>query len=284
MKPAYRSEHHAETFKFLAEQEQHTFLPKLSRSLITSRYNPEVSMSSKTHMLMDEVIEEEQPLIIVANHVQKADHHVMSAAIRDIPELDEFVFCKSIALAKSRYYIFGPSAFVYYNLNCWPVSRPQDIKNEKGTTADAGKAFISLVKAAEQKIDQNIHIAGFPEGTRNKGDWRQLQKIESGFGYLTARNVMRHQEARKSLENKVANKEHITDEDRLRAKRISMLILSIAYASKTRKDKFNPVVRFNILPERPDSSKMYSFEMEKLMQDGLDTAYKIMDSRSKSTN
>jgi len=280
MKPSeFRSENHEKTFQHLAEQELHTFLPRITRSLITSRYHPELSISAKNSTLLEEVIDEQHALIIVANHVQKSDHHVMSAVIRDIPELDEFVFCNTVMLAKSRYFIFPFLSNAYVNQNCFPVNRPQDILKEKGNKADASRVFGSLNKAAQYKIDQNVHIAGHPEGTRNKGDWRKIGKIQKGIGHIASSAATRHNSSRIEMESKLHNSQEIDYSDILKSKKVSTLIMSIAYPSKDRSNRYNPLVRVNFLPERPDSPRMYTSQMQELMQDGLDTAYKIIDNR-----
>ena len=81
------------------------------------------------------------------------------------------------------------------------------------------------------------------------------------------------------MESKLHNSQEIEYSDILKSKKVSTLIMSIAYPSKNRSDRYNPLVRVNFLPERPDSPRMYTSQMQELMQDGLDTAYKIIDNR-----
>ena len=249
------SDNHVEVYNYFGNEKMHTFIPWFAEKLVTKFIDPTVYADDAIDFITKSY-ESNTPIIIASNHVRYHDQNVALAAFSKIPELNAHTLGNTFILGKSPYFKHPLSRYYHQYANVAPVFRPEDIEKELSDTDKRTRllrASESMFNMSVKRLNRGENLLIFPEGTRNRNDWRKNMDIKAAIGNI----------ASKGWEYGM---------------HFGILPVGIAYENKNLRSLKNPVVYFGqpILP-RDDKPRRVAVTLADAMQECTDTAYELLE-------
>lgn len=146
-------------------------------------YRPQVSYDEGARERIERLAAEGTVLLMASNHINIFDQNAVAATLYAEPAFQEAIG-NTFVPAKVPYFLRPRLRTLMESVGAVPVVRSQDVEGVEGGVVKQAKAALRLIATCSRKLENGQHMFIFPEGTRNKGDLRELGKINKGIGRI----------------------------------------------------------------------------------------------------
>ncbi len=146
-------------------------------------YHPRISYDDGAAERIQTLTDKGRSLVMAGNHINVFDQNAIAAAVYSEPAF-QAVIGNTFVPAKVPYFLRPRLRTLMEAVGAIPVVRAQDVEGVVDGVPKQAKAALRLIKTCSKKLENGQHMFIFPEGTRNKGDLRELGKINKGIGRI----------------------------------------------------------------------------------------------------
>lgn len=186
-KPKISLENHAELYNHYGSRRPNTYANRALHAALGAIIRPRVLFAAGAEAGIAHLLASDTALVLASNHVSNIDPPVI-AAIAQREEVIRPMRGRTSVLAKSSLFK-QPLRPLIDQLYAIPTFRAGEATHADGSVDEART---TLQRAASQRVqdmsiqllNSGIHMAIFPEGTRNKQDPAKVQRIKHGLGNI----------------------------------------------------------------------------------------------------
>lgn len=177
-------------YEYYHDLQPNTLAQKALLAASAAAYKPQISYDEGAEEAIIDTEKRGSALLMGCNHINVFDQNAVGATL-----FSERAFKGAIGNtfvpAKVEYFMRPRLRKVMEAIGAVPVIRPQDIQHIPDNLRLQARAGRLLIQTASQRLNNGQHMFIFPEGTRNKGDLRELGEIKGGIGKIAKGVVKR---------------------------------------------------------------------------------------------
>jgi 1-acyl-sn-glycerol-3-phosphate acyltransferase len=170
-------------YSYYDELQPSAFAQKALLAVSAGIYRPQISYDDGAAERIKALTKEGSSLLMASNHINIFDQNAIAAVVYSQPAFQD-VIGNTFVPAKVPYFLRPRLRSLMEMVGAVPVVRAQDVEGIDDGISMQAKAALRLIKTCSKKLEKGQHMFIFPEGTRNKGDLRELGKINKGIGRI----------------------------------------------------------------------------------------------------
>lgn len=190
VKPKITLDNYPQVYNYYGSHRPNLYVNKTLHALLGAAIRPQVSFALGTEKEIADLLQTHATIVLASNHVSNFDPPVIASMAQREDAMRPMRGQTSVLAKRSLFK--QPLRPVIDQLYAIPTFRSGDAKHPDGTVDETRTA---LQRAASQEVqdmsvrllDSGVHMAIFPEGTRNKGDPTRVQQLKRGLGDIVCR-------------------------------------------------------------------------------------------------
>lgn len=196
-KPEVIIENFEQVYDFYSNYQQPAFGARLGHRVMSWMFRPEVDYAPGANDASLELLNNpEKRTIIAINHLSDNDQYVVASMAHREPAFKQMIGNTFIQAKEPLFH--HPNKMLRPLLRhgvdimgAIPAFRKKDITEEQEDLRH--KATNRLIDVSIQKLQQGLHMAIFPEGTRNKDNPEKVQELKPGIAIVAGRVATFHE-------------------------------------------------------------------------------------------
>lgn len=189
-KPEVMLENYQQIYDYYGSRRPNVYANKILHTFLGAIIRPQITFDLGAKEELSRLLETQTTLILASNHTSNFDPPTI-AAMAQREKIMRPMRGNTSVMSKQSLFKW-PLRSIIDQLYAIPTFRTGDVERSDGTV-DAERT--TLQRAASQEVqdmsvrllDSGIHMAIFPEGTRNKNDPSEVQPLKRGLGDIACR-------------------------------------------------------------------------------------------------
>lgn len=190
-KPKISLENYSEVYEYYAQKKLNPAVGRISHLLLSWVFKPEVVYEETAEDKVKEIFARGGQIILASNHKSAGDQYILGSIARRETALKPLVG-NTVIPGKAPVFKIPLLRNLVDNLGGIPTFRGKDIISEKNSQLnkeeqekahDSSRQML-LDVCVKRLVEDGMHMAIFPEGTRNKGSTADMLPLKMGIGVV----------------------------------------------------------------------------------------------------